>query len=91
MSQVNAYMQEHAGVFLYSWGSFEELCSGSDDFSKEVRTQFREECANSYDESDPEDDDDSEKESDDARSISEEEQEDFCQYLHILAQPEHPF
>jgi nucleosome binding factor SPN SPT16 subunit len=74
MSQINAYMQEHAGIFLYSWGSFEELCSGSDDFSKEVRAEYREDCANSYDESEPEDDDDS-------RPISEEQQEDFCEYL----------
>ena len=82
MSQINAYMQEHAGVCLYSWGTFEELCSGSDDFSKEIRVEFREECADSYDEYDPEEgDDDSEKESDDARPISEDEQEDFCEYL----------
>ncbi len=55
--------------------------SGSEDFSKEVRTEFREDCDNTYDEYDPEEDEDSEKESDDARSISEEEQEDFCTYL----------
>ena len=74
-------MQEHAGIFLYSWGAFEELCSGSDDFSKEVRTEFREDFANSYDEYDPEENDDSDEESNDARSISEEEMEDFCTYL----------
>jgi hypothetical protein len=83
MSQINAYMQEHAGICLYSWGAFEELCSGSDDFSKEVRTEFREECANSYDEYDPEYDEDSEDEdlASESRPISEEEMEDFCAYL----------
>lgn len=81
MPQINTYMQEHAGIFLYSWGSFEELCSSSDDFSKEVRAEYREECANTYGESEPEDDDSSEEEFDDARPISEEQQEDFCEYL----------
>jgi hypothetical protein len=76
-------MQEHAGICLYSWGAFEELCAGSDDFSKEVRTEFRHEYGDSYEDDLEEYDQNSEDEdqASDARPISEEEQEDFCKYL----------
>jgi len=83
ISQINAYMQDHAGICLYSWGAFEELCAGSDDFSKEVRTEFRHEYGDSYEDDLEEYDQNSEDEdqASDARPISEEEQEDFCKYL----------
>lgn len=83
MPQINTYMQEHARIFLYSWGSFEELCAGSDEFGKEVRTEFREECGDSSENDSEEYDENSEVEDQvsEARPISEEEQEDFCTYL----------
>ena len=86
MPQINTYMQEHAGIFLYSWGSFEELCAGSDEFGKEVRTEFREECGDSSENDSEEYDENSEVEDQvsEARPISEEEQEDFCTGMRLI-------
>ena len=40
-SELSAYMHENAGIILYYWGKFSDLCSGSSAFCVEVRADFR--------------------------------------------------
>jgi hypothetical protein len=42
MSELQDYMLGNANILLYAWGTFEELWKGDDEFSKEVREEFRE-------------------------------------------------
>jgi len=40
--RLNAYIDAHAGIRIWAWGKFEEVVSGNERFSVEVRTEFRE-------------------------------------------------
>ncbi len=75
---LDKYMQENAGVHLYSWGKFEDLCSSEDHFCAEVRTEFRE-SVNSWD--DDENDENTDDEKDQSRPIEAGELDSFIDYL----------
>jgi hypothetical protein len=70
MNMIAKYMGENAGLSLYAWGSFSQLCNGNDEFSKEIRSDFR----NSTCEEDGCD-------NDIGNSISIKEVEEFLEYL----------
>lgn len=44
LSRLSDYSHRNAGVHLWAWGTFQDLCSGDDHFSLETRSEFREWC-----------------------------------------------
>ena len=44
LSKLNEYSQKNAGVRLWEWGTYEDLCSGHEPFSLETRSEFRDWC-----------------------------------------------
>lgn len=89
--ELSEYMEGHAGITLYEWGTFDDLCSSDDSFCEEIRSDFREyqaEMSDDYDE-DEEDEDEDERDPneelddlpDSSRPISDEEMDSFCDYL----------
>lgn len=44
LSELSDYSHRNAGVHLWAWGTFEDLCSDYDPFCVETRTEFRDWC-----------------------------------------------
>ncbi len=70
---LDGYARANGGLSIYSWGSFESLCSGSDSFSREIRSDFRESSDRL--------DDEGEDVEDQWRPIREGEMDDFLEFL----------
>jgi hypothetical protein len=71
---LNQYMSSTADLTLYAWGVFEDLLYGDDPFCSEVRSDFRETRMD-------QDDDQAVEDPDAARVISQDEIDDFCEFL----------
>ena len=44
LSELSDYSHRNAGVHLWAWGTFTNLCSGDDSFCVETRSEFRDWC-----------------------------------------------
>ena len=44
LSDLSDYSHRNAGVYLWAWGSFKDLCSDNDPFCVETRSEFRDWC-----------------------------------------------
>ena len=77
-AQINSYIEEHAGLRIWAWGTFEDLTCGSQAFSVEVRSEFREAISSA----DWADDSSSLPSAEPARPIGATELEDFIEYLY---------
>jgi hypothetical protein len=77
-AELSGYVTEHASIHIYAWGTFNELCTGEDDFCREVRKDFRvwddedEECEQTVD---------VDKNTDSSRPIGGDETADFIEFL----------
>jgi hypothetical protein len=71
LTQLDAYVYEHAGIIILKWGTLKELFSGNDSFFREARRDFREQF----------DADENKPNRDATRSIGKRQQEAFIEYL----------
>ena len=74
VSQLDHYAYENAGIKLWALGTFEDLCSGHDAFCVEARTDFR-------GNGDWDDENSDEANGDPSRPISEDEIDEFIEFL----------
>ena len=76
--KLNEYSEKNAGVHLWEWGTYENLCSGHEPFSLETRSEFREWCEDTDQFSYVADGDDGQTKTDPITDI---EQELFLEFL----------
>lgn len=75
-ANLNSYMRDHAGIHLWAWGTFADLCAGTQPFCAEARKDFREALARANWDADSGSDG-----QDASRPIAESELDDFVDFL----------
>lgn len=88
-SELSKYMEKHAGITLYGWGTFDDLCNSDDSFCEEIRCDFREYQRDMNDDYEDDEEDEDERDQneelddlpDSSRPISDDELDSFCDYL----------